>query len=252
MQFDTELAKGYNHDEFAPGKFDRYWCYAQTPLLGKPAPDYLLWHLDRGEETTFCAELAAHPLTVVEFGSLSCPLSRLACDSLEELADNFSDENVGALFIYTHEAHPAQHMPMHRSWEEKLEMARRLREVSNPVRPILVDALDGACHRAYGAMPNMVWIFSERGEPVYKAEWAEPANVEYALRYQLAFRRDLAEHEAILLGSAEMVAGTRFDIREHDCIMEESGEKALGDFRNAFGQWPERVMWPSKMTKPGG
>ena len=250
MRFDADLAAAYNHDSFAPGDFERFWCYESTPQLGGPAPDFPLWHLDRDEQTTLHAELARQPITVVEFGSISCPLSRMACDPLEEIADNYSEEHVGALFIYTHEAHPAEHAPVHRSWEDKLAAARRLRQVTNPVRPILVDALDGPCHRAFGALPNLAWIFSERAEPLYKAEWAEAASVEFALRYQLAFKRDLGEHEAVLLGSSEMVTGVRFDTREHDCIMEESGEKALGDFRNAFGQWPERVMWPSRMVKP--
>ena len=51
--------------------------------------------------------------------------------------------------------------------------------------PILVDALDGACHRAYGSMPNMTWIFTRSGNPVYKADWTDVNSVENALVYFL-------------------------------------------------------------------
>ena len=36
------------------------------------------------------------------------------------------------------------------------------------MRPILVDSLDGACHRAYGSMPSMSWVIDRGGRPVYK------------------------------------------------------------------------------------
>jgi hypothetical protein len=251
MRFDPQMAEIYNHDEFLPGKFDRCWCYGSSPALGRAVPDYPLWHLDRDAPTTLGAELEGRSVTVVEFGSYSCPLSRLACDGMEEIADNYDEDGTGALFIYTHEAHPSENMPVHRSWPDKLGMARRLRAVTNPVRPILVDALDGACHRGFGAMPNMTWMFSPHREPLYKAEWTSPANVERALRYQLELQRRLGDYDAMLLHSCEMVAGVRIDIREHDCIMEESGEQALTDFRKSFGEWPERILWPSRMSKAG-
>jgi hypothetical protein len=251
MRFDPQQAELYNYDEFTPGKFDRCWRYADSPALGRPVPDYPLWHLDREAPTTLHAELARRRITVVEFGSYSCPMSRLACDGMEEIADNYAEDGVGALFIYTNEAHPSDNMPVHRSWRDKLKMARRLREVTNPLRPILVDALDGACHRGFGAMPNMSWMLSARAEPLFKAEWTSPAHLERALRYQLELQRGLEEYDAVLLHSCEMVAGVRVDIREHDCIMEENGEQALMDFRKSFGEWPERILWPSRMSQAG-
>jgi len=187
MRFDPQQAEIYNHEAFLPGKFDRCWCYGSSPALGRQAPDYPLWHLDRHEPTTLHAELADRRVTVVEFGSYSCPLSRLACDSMEELADNYEEDGAGALFIYTHEAHPSAQMPVHRSWPDKLAMARRLREVTNPVRPILVDALDGACHRALGGMPNMTWIFDRGGRPVYRATWTAAESVRSALEQLVAY-----------------------------------------------------------------
>ena len=73
-----------------------------------------------------------------------------------------SQRGVGSVFLYTHEAHPGENYPHLTSLAQKLEHAKALRDVLDVTRPILVDALDGACHRAYGSMPNMSWIFNRK------------------------------------------------------------------------------------------
>ena len=67
--------------------------------------------------------------------------------------------------------------------EQKLEQARALRDILGVKRPILVDALDGICHRAYGSNPNMSWIFSRAGTPIYKSDWTDSNSVENAIIY---------------------------------------------------------------------
>ena len=51
-------------------------------------------------------------------------------------------------------------------------LARALEADERALR-ILLDALEGACHRAYGSMPNMSWIFTRSGIPVYKSNWTD-------------------------------------------------------------------------------
>jgi hypothetical protein len=79
----------------------------------------------------------------------------MAAPSMNAIADRFASQNVGSIFLYTHEAHPGENYPHLASMERKFQHARDLREKLGVTRPILVDALDGACHRAYGSMPNM-------------------------------------------------------------------------------------------------
>ena len=74
---------------------------------------------------------------------------------MNELAVNYSGLKVGSVFLYTNEAHPGEYYPHLISMEQKYQHARDLRDVLNVTRPIFVDSLDGACHRAFGSMPNM-------------------------------------------------------------------------------------------------
>ena len=244
--YDEKIALEYNFENWALGEFNRFWCYAQSPRLGDVSPDFPLWQLDESE-TRLHEALSQHRLSIVMFGSFSCPLARMAQNRMEELADNFSDESVGALYIYTHEAHPGENVIIHRSMADKFEMAKRQAEISEPVWQFLVDSLDGACHRAFGAMPNMCWIFTRDGQAVYKAEWTVPHNVQYALRCLLHLDSQLSEQEAVLMHTSEVVMGVTLDMEDHDCIMEDNGPQALDEFRGALGHWSERRMWPSRM-----
>ncbi len=76
------------------------------------------------------------------------------------------------VFIYTNEAHPSDAWPHHTSMEQKLRHARAMVARYEIARPMLVDALDGAVHRAYGGLPNMTCVI-QRGRVVYRADWTD-------------------------------------------------------------------------------
>jgi hypothetical protein len=101
----------------------------------------------------------------------------MAAPSMNAIADRFTPRDVGSIFLYTHEAHPGENYPHLTSMAQKLRHARDLRDKLGVTRSILVDALDGACHRAYGSMPNMTWIIARSGVPVYKSDWTDHYSV---------------------------------------------------------------------------
>lgn len=117
---------------------------------------------------------------------------------MNALADRVEAHDVGSIFLYTNEAHPGEHYPHHTSFAQKLRQAQGLIDVYNVTRPILVDALDGACHRAYGSMPNMTWIFNKAGVPIYKSDWTDANSVANAIDYflQVVQRRRAGERMA--------------------------------------------------------
>jgi hypothetical protein len=154
---------------------------------------------------------------------------------MDGIADKYADKGVGSYFLYTHEAHPGENYPHLTSMEQKFRHARDLRDVLGIARPILVDALDGACHRAYGSMPNMTWIFTQSGVPVYKSDWTDSVSLENALDYftGVAERRRLGER-------LTPFRVERLDFRTSDREafyqgLERSGPKAVEEFRRAFG-----------------
>jgi hypothetical protein len=100
---------------------------------------------------------------------------------MDQLADEYTTRSFTALFVYTREAHPGELLRHHTSFDQKLDQARRFREEQGVRRRILVDTLDGACHRRYGALPNMTWIVLRGGLLAYKAAWTDAEDVRTAI-----------------------------------------------------------------------
>ena len=100
---------------------------------------------------------------------------------MDSLAVDYADRSFASLFVYTREAHPGELLPHHTSFAQKLAQARRFREEQGVRRRILVDTLDGACHRLYGALPNMTWVILRGGTIAYKAAWTDAADVRLAM-----------------------------------------------------------------------
>jgi hypothetical protein len=158
----------------------------------------------------------------------------MAAPSMNRIARRYAAHGVGAIFLYTHEAHPGEHYPHHTSFPQKLRHARDLRDRLGVDRPILVDVLDGACHRAYGSMPNMTWIISKAGVPVYKSDWTDANSVENAVQYFLASLDRRRAGERLVPFRVE-----RLDLRNQDREtfyrgLERNGPKAVREFREAF------------------
>jgi hypothetical protein len=153
---------------------------------------------------------------------------------MNSLADKFAERDVGSIFLYTHEAHPGENYPHHTSMEQKMEHACALRDVLGVTRPILVDSLDGACHRAYGSMPNMTWIFNRAGRPIYKSDWTDVNSVANAIEYFLDVTERRRNQERLAPFRVE-----RIDFRNQDQAaffkgLERNGPKAVKEFEEAF------------------
>ena len=150
-------------------------------------------------------------------------------------ADRYANQGIGSIFLYTNEVHPGEHYPHLASLEQKLRHARDLPDILGVRRPILVDALDGACHRAYRSMPNMTRIFNASGVPVYKSDWTDARSVENAVVYFLDVVARRRGRERLAPFRVE-----RLDYRTQDQAafyhgLERNGPKAVREFREAFG-----------------
>ncbi len=156
----------------------------------------------------------------------------MAAPFLDGLAAELRDQKVAAVFVYTHEAHPGEHFPHHTSFEQKLAQAREFQRRFKVRRPILVDSLDGTCHRAYGSMPNMCWIMDRAGRPVYKADWTDAASVEQALRD--LFARAGRRRDTRLPSAPFKVERLEYRPRDQRAFLkglEVAGPKAVAEFK---------------------
>jgi hypothetical protein len=154
---------------------------------------------------------------------------------MNQIAADFAAHQIGSIFLYTNEAHPGEYYPHLTSMDQKFCHARALRDQLSVNRPILLDALDGSCHRAFGSMPNMTWIFNKTGIPLYKSDWTDAASVANALEYFIGVAQRRKEGKRLAPFSVE-----RLDFREQDRDafyqrLAANGPKAVQEFKEAFG-----------------
>ena len=154
---------------------------------------------------------------------------------MNAIAEQYAQFDIVSIFLYTHEAHPGEHYPHLTSMEQKFEHARALRDVLKLTRPILIDALEGSLHRAYGSMPNMSWIFNRAAVPIYKSDWTDAYSLQNSLDYtlQVIERRQSG-------GRVAPFRVERLDYRQSDPEgfrkgLERNGPKAVREYERAFG-----------------
>lgn len=157
---------------------------------------------------------------------------------MNALAQRFAAQYVGSIFLYTHEAHPGENYPHLTSMAQKFRHAAALRDILGVDRPILLDALDGACHRAYGSMPNMTWIFNQSGIPIYKSDWSDANSVANALEYFVDVSARRKDRERLAPFRVERLDFRNYDRQAFFAGLERSGPKAVSEYEAAFGPKP--------------
>lgn len=158
-------------------RINRYKLRAfHGPKAGEPAKDFAVVDFEGNKQmlSNFRGRWV-----VIEVGSATCTQYTKNIGAMEQLKQDFPD--VEFLLIYVREAHPGERLPQHRSFEDKLKAARLLPKRYNENRKILIDALDGDMHQAYGSMPNFVYIVRPDGIVHYRCNWATLEGVRQAL-----------------------------------------------------------------------
>ena len=156
---------------------------------------------------------------------------------LNRLYPQFRGKGFEFFTIYVREPHPGEHYHEHRTWEEKVQYARDCRAQDAIETPLLVDDLNRAVHRAYGEMPNMVYIVDKQVKIVYKALWTDPAEIESVLD-NLVMAEEMAARGVRVRPSytekLSYVAGYGQEVREK--VLIRAGPKARHDLDTAFGR----------------
>jgi hypothetical protein len=153
------------------------------------------------------------------------------------MAREYAEHGIASVFFYTREAHPGEHYPAHRSLEQKLVHARAFRDLFGIDRPILVDDLAGTGHRAYGLLPNMVYLIGRGGRVLFRADWTDAATIRHALDYLVAARARRREGLILKPFFAEFVGYRWSDQAAFDGGLELAGPQAVADFAQAMERW---------------
>ena len=166
-------------DDYNYNKFDRHQ-YDLTefsgPSIGDPAPDFSALLLDGGN-----VRLSDYrnSLTVLEMGSITCPIYQTRLNGMNQLTHEFPD--VQFLVLYVREAHPGERIGKHRNLEEKKARATELEQEFGETRALLIDDLEGTAHGLYGAMPNSVFVIDSNGIVAFRSDWNDVSATATAL-----------------------------------------------------------------------
>lgn len=153
------------------------------------------------------------------------------------MAKEYAGHGIASVFFYTREAHPGEHYPAHRSLEQKLAHARDFRDRFGISRPILVDDLIGTTHRAYGTLPNMVYLIGRGGRVLFRADWTDAPTIQHALDYLVASRARRREGLSLKPFFAEFAGYRWSDQAAFAAGLEVAGPQAVADFARATERW---------------
>jgi hypothetical protein len=100
---------------------------------------------------------------------------------------------------------------------------------------VAVDTVDGTVHRAYGPLPNSVYLIDRTGRVAFRALWA---GQEGLLRGKIGelLRRETAVEDPVNLGQQEnLIIPLIHGAAEFDYAVARGGEKSKQDFRREMG-----------------
>jgi hypothetical protein len=158
---------------------------------------------------------------------------------LTELYQEYRSKGFEFFIIYVREAHPGENFPHHVSFDQKLTHGRKLRELEKVTLPILVDDMEGSTHKAYGLLPNMVYLIERDGIVVYKSDWTDEHELE-GMCESLVRLDDMKVRQVPIIrkGVSERLHWIPMDPAHRKRIYRRSGEKAIKDYFNARGHLP--------------
>ncbi len=138
--------------------------------------------------------LGKRPLLVV-FGSATCPMTLSSIESLKRLHEQFGDR-VTFVTLNVREAHPAENVAQPRTFEQKLEHARRLKQQFDIPWTVASDDIDGPLHRALDTKPNAAYLTDVDGRLVFRSLWAGDERALSSALQSVADEKPLAASES--------------------------------------------------------
>lgn len=170
---DSTQGEDYRFDRLRTSLILQDMRFSQDSLKpGEKLPDFELLTPD-GEPIRaqdLMSDSSKKGLLIVT-GSLTCPMTMSSLDDLRKLHEEFGDR-VGFLLLYVREAHPGENVPQPKTYLEKAEHARLMRESYDLPWPVVVDDIDGSLHRRLGAQPNSVHLIDSNWVVIFRALFA--------------------------------------------------------------------------------
>ncbi len=242
--------KKYNYDRFTKDLLmkDVVLDKLGGPRPGDRAPDFEGRTLE-GDRVRL-SDYEGEKNVVLTFGSATCPFTAGSIRGINELFEEYNDENTQFLFVYVREAHPGERLGPHRSMKDKIRAAETFRDEDEVDIPIIVDDTDGGIHKKYGKLPNPTYIIDKSGRVAFRSLWTRPGSVEDALEELLRVQEDRGTEHAVVNGGEDTTMPSTYAMLHSHRALERGGSKAIQDFRSELGL-PGRIsVMGSRIAEP--
>ncbi len=210
---------------------------------GEKAPDFQARTID-GDRIRL-SDFRGRRNVVLTFGSATCPLTAASIGGLNDLREQYANDEVEFLFVYVREAHPGEALPAHHSMAQKLQAAEQFREIEQVEMPIVLDDLDGHIHRKYGKAPNPSFLIDKTGRVAFRALHTNPKALAEAIEELLSVQKESGRDHAIVHGGESSgIPAIRAMLHTHRALRR-GGNRAIEDFQNEMGM-------PGRLAVIGG
>ena len=199
----------------------------RSPRVGEQAPAFRLPVVGGGEVDL--TELCSRGHVVLVFGCFTAPPCMAQLPALESLHRTYGGRGFSFLFVYTREIHPGENFPLHRTLEQKLDQASRMKDYARITFPVAVDDLAGTVHQAYGGLPSMACAVHQNGNLFYRGSWTEADVIREVLENELLRDRAVAQSRRGRLAYHEWVRYMEYEGDECWDLLDIAGPKARAD-----------------------
>ena len=151
-------------------------------------------------------------------------------------AERLAEHDVGSIFLYTHEAHPGENYPEHKTMADKIRAAQGLRNHYGVNRPIYLDDIAGDLHIQYGGLANMTWIFNKSGVALYRSRWTDAPSSENAVEYYLDVQQRRRNREKLAPFMVERIDYRDVNREKRLEGLAAAGQKAVDDWVKLYEQ----------------
>ncbi len=212
----------YRYDRVTMGILMSDFAFSKgSAAPGDLFPDFKIASTD-GEMIAKEHFLDKRPLLVV-FGSATCPMTASSIESLKRLHTQYGDR-VTFVTLNVREAHPAENVSQPRTFEQKVEHARRLKRQFDIPWIVASDDLDGTLHRALDTKPNAAYLMDIDGRLVFRSLWAGDERALGSALQSLVDAQPLATSESTYT-IGPLTRGIGFF---HD-VLQQAGPQAMRD-----------------------
>jgi peroxiredoxin len=236
----NDLERAYNMEEFAAGASLTNPGESMPAKVGGAAPEFAAITLDNRQICS--SDFRGKQHIVMMTGAVTSPMCAFEVPEFNRLQNNFHDQPIAFLLLYTRESHPAENYGAHASFEQKLAYARDLKKLEDVGFPIIVDHLDGRIHRAYGLWPNALFVTHKDGRLIFRSNMANHRELRQFLEDLIAAEKAAAEGKVLHLQYSERVIAHEADQATHHRVYARAGAKAFEDYWEKRPQ--NRNRWP--------